>query len=267
MIAWESFGWELSLDIVSITGVWLDEFSIIRKLAGRRSSWLMILSRKKQIEFVQLDDIIFNWKLAGSRSSWTITGLSYKPIEFVQMFFLMCCWEGIKFNTFMNFSWCDSLPNFGWNILLFPSCASFPNRWRGWLIGCIHYLLLTHGTLLGRGRIFLLLSLLFWYDILLLLVWFLLYMEKRCRILNPYLRGELALNRFYLSPGRIYHWEKVGGFPLDGLTVLKNSSKCIWYWGDTIQVWRFRTRTTEGGVSWWWCKVDDNSSPRFPLGF
>ena len=70
MISWESFCGELSLDVVSENGEWLDDFMVIWQLSGRKYGQL----KKKLDEVAQLDDVTVNWKLVGSRSNWIIAG-------------------------------------------------------------------------------------------------------------------------------------------------------------------------------------------------
>ena len=62
----------VSLDTVAMDGTWLYVVMDNWKLAGIRSSWMIISSGNRQIEVIQLDYVTDNWKLAGSISSQII---------------------------------------------------------------------------------------------------------------------------------------------------------------------------------------------------
>ena len=85
MIARESFGGDLFLDIVSETGEGLDEFMVIWKMAGRNYSQI----KNKQDLVARLDGVAAICKLVGSRSSRVITGSRLKPSEVVQLLYLL----------------------------------------------------------------------------------------------------------------------------------------------------------------------------------
>ena len=58
-----------------MAGAWLDDVKSNLKLAGSRSSQMIICPRNKQYEVFQLNDVTESWKLTGNRSSQIINRL------------------------------------------------------------------------------------------------------------------------------------------------------------------------------------------------
>ena len=86
------FGGKISLGVVLMAGVCLDDVMDNWNLTGSRPSRIIIGSRNKQIEFVPLDDAIYNWKLVGSISSLIKNELKYKISEVAQLPALLIVW-------------------------------------------------------------------------------------------------------------------------------------------------------------------------------
>ena len=58
----------------------------------------------------------------------------------------------------------------------------------------------------------------------------------------------MILMWFDLIPDMCFHCDKVGGFPLEGITVSKNSLNWMWNWGETSPVCRLKMSTAEAAL-------------------